>query len=91
MSTTPDNLESRIQTLEAARKELEDTLIVTTHLQQRQSRLLREQSEYVASHEERLRVMDERIEKLVSGASGVDERIEKLVSAIGALIINRQQ
>ncbi len=73
--------------LEAARNELEDALIVTAHLQQRQSQLLREQSEYVASHEERLREMDERIEKLVSAAGGVDE---KLASAIGALIGNRQ-
>jgi septal ring factor EnvC (AmiA/AmiB activator) len=87
VSTTPDNLESRI---EAARRELEDALIVTTHLHQRQSRLLKEESEYVASHEERLRTVDERIEKLVSGASGVDERIEKLASAVGALISNRQ-
>jgi hypothetical protein len=77
MSMTPGNLESRVQTLEAARKELEDALIVTAHLQQRQSQLLKEQSEYVASHEERIR--------------GVDERIEKLVSAIGALISERQQ
>jgi hypothetical protein len=89
VSTTPGNLESRVLNLEAARKELEDALIVTAHLQQRQSQLLREQSAYVASREERLRVMDERIEKLVS-AGGVDEPIEKLVSAIGALVGNRQ-
>lgn len=77
MSTTPGNFERRVTTLEAARKELEDVLIVTAHLQQRQSQLLKEQSEYVTSHEERIR--------------GVDERIERLVSAIGALISNRQQ
>lgn len=76
MSSTPGDLERRVRTLEAARKELEDALIVTARLQQRQSQLLKEQSEYVASHEERIR--------------GVDERIEKLVSAIGALISDRQ-
>ncbi len=77
MSTMPGNLERRVQTLEAARKELEDALIVTAHLQQCQSQLLKEQSEYVASHEERIR--------------GVDEGIERLVSAIGALISHRPQ
>ncbi len=77
MSTPSGNLETRVQSLEAARRELEDALIVTAHLQQRQSQLLKEQSEYVASHEERIR--------------GVDQRIERLVSAIGALISNRQQ
>ena len=77
MATTPGNLEKRVQTLEAARKELEDALIVTAQLQQRQGQLLKEQSEYVASQEERIR--------------GVDERIEKLVSVIGALISNRPQ
>ncbi len=72
MSTGPGKLEARIQTLQASRKQLKDALIVTAHLQQRQSQLLKEQSEYVANHEERMR--------------RVDERIEKLVPAIGTLV-----
>lgn len=68
--------EGRISALEQARRELEDALIVMTHLETRQSNLLREQAEYLASHEARLQQQDKRNRE-------VDERIEKLVSGIG--------
>ena len=71
--------EARITTLEQARKEIEDNLIVMAHLETRQSNLIREQSEYLASHETRLQQQEER-------NSATDQRIEKLVSAIGEWI-----
>ncbi len=74
----PD-FETRLTALEAARKELEDAFIVMTHLETRQSQALREQAEYVASHEKRLQEAEQR-------NRDVDARIEELVSATGALI-----
>ena len=71
--------ETRITTLVQARKEIEDSLLVMATLETRQSNLLREQSEYLASHETRLQQQEER-------SRAVDERIEKLVSATGEWI-----
>jgi hypothetical protein len=65
--------------LEKAHKELEDSFIVLTQVETRMSQLLREQTEYVASHEKRLQEQAERDRV-------IEERIEKLVSAIGDLI-----
>jgi hypothetical protein len=47
-----------------------------THLETKQSQMLKEQAEYVANHEKRIRQAKER-------NRDVDARIEKLVSAIG--------
>jgi formate dehydrogenase maturation protein FdhE len=71
--------ETRIKALEQARRELEDALIVTAHLATRQSNLLREQAEYLATHEQRIQKQEEHGRTL-------DERIDKLVSAIGEWI-----
>ena len=65
--------------IEQARKEMDEALVVMAHLETRQSNLLREQAEYLASHESRIRQQEERSRVL-------DERIDKLVSAIGAWI-----
>lgn len=78
--------EARLRQLEAAHKELEDSFIVMTHLQTKQSQMLRDQAEYWAKHEERLRQDAERIRQTDERIGNIDERIEKLVSAIGALI-----
>lgn len=77
MSTTPNNFDSRLSRLEAAHKELEDAFIIMTHLETKMGQALKEQAQYIASHESRLR--------------DVDARIEKLVSAIGAFISQRTQ
>jgi hypothetical protein len=82
MSTAPNNHEARLRRLEEAHKELEDAFIVMTHLETKQSQMLKEQAEYVANHEKRIREAEER-------NRDVDARIEKLVSAIGALIAQR--
>jgi len=68
--------ESRITALEAARKEIEDSLIIMAHLETKQSTLLREQAEYMTIHEKRLRQAEEQ-------NRDVDKRIADLVSAIG--------
>jgi ABC-type phosphate transport system auxiliary subunit len=74
----PD-FEQRLNTLKNANRELQDALTVIAHLEARQSRLSKEQAEYLASHEKRLRQTEQRNQD-------TDARIEKLVSAIGTLI-----
>jgi hypothetical protein len=77
-----DDFESRLKVLENARRELEESFIVMTHLETKQSRMIKEQAEYLAGHETRLREAEQR-------NSEVDVRIEKLVSAIGLILTQR--
>jgi len=68
-------MRERTAALEKAHKELEDSFIVLTHVETKMSQMLRDQTEYVASHEQRLRALDERIEKLVSAIGDLISRI----------------
>jgi hypothetical protein len=77
-----DDFETRLKALEGAHRELEDSFIVMTHLETKQSRLIKEQAEYMAGHEARLREAEQR-------NRDVDVRIEKLVSAIGSILTHR--
>ena len=81
-----ENYESRITSLERARRDIEDNLVVIAALEKRQSELLREQSEYMASHEGRIREHDQQIREGAARSKALDERIEKLVSAMGEWI-----
>ncbi|MGA8028503.1 MAG: hypothetical protein WB992_15270 [Bryobacteraceae bacterium] len=74
-----EEMEQRMERLEKARKEIEDSVIVMAHLENEMSQMLRDQAKYVASHEARLRQQEERDRIL-------DERIDKLVSAISEMI-----
>ena len=74
-----EEMAERMAALEKAHKELEDSFIVLTHVETKMSQMLRDQADYVASHEKRLQEQAERDRIL-------DERIDKLVSAIGDLI-----
>jgi len=78
-----DDFETRLKALENAHRELEESFIVMTHLETKQSRMIKEQAEYMAGHEVRLREADQRNRE-------VDLRIEKLVSAIGVILTQRQ-
>lgn len=75
--------ESRISALEAARKEIEESLIVMAHLETKQSNLIKEQAEYMAEHEKRLRESEKQNRE-------IDKRIADLVSAIGEWIRRTQ-
>jgi len=66
------NHETRISVLEEARKNIEDSLLVMSHLEARQSRLIRDLADE----------QDEQSRKFAEQG----ERIDKLVSAIGQLI-----
>jgi septal ring factor EnvC (AmiA/AmiB activator) len=84
MSTTPGDFGTRLTRLEAARKELEDSLVVMAHLEARQSQMIKEQAEYMVQYEKRLRESERR-------NNDIDKRIADLVSAIGVLISRRPQ
>jgi len=74
-----DDHEQRLAKLEAARKELEDSLIVMMHLETRAAARVKEHAEFIAAHEAA-------IAKQVERTSVLDERVDKLVVAIGELI-----
>ena len=72
MQNGRDDHERRIRALEEARKELEDSFLVMTHLETKQSNVMKQQAE--AIEEQRKLNQD------------TDKRIADLVSAIGKLI-----
>lgn len=74
-----DNLRQRVEALEKAHQELEDSVIVLAHLENKMSRMLKEQAEYMAAYEARLREQEKR-DQIIDG------RIDKLVSGIGELV-----
>jgi chromosome segregation ATPase len=74
-----DDHEQRLAKLEAARKELEDSFTVMTHLETKAAARLKEHAEFIAAHKAA-------IAKQVERASILDERVDKLVLAIGDLI-----
>ena len=78
-----DDFETRLKALENAHRELEESFIVMTHLEIKQSRMIKEQAEYMAGHEARLREAEQRNGQAEQRNREVDLRIEKLVSAIG--------
>jgi hypothetical protein len=84
-----DDFESRLKVLENARRELEESFIVMTHLETKQSRMIKEQAEYLAGHETRLREAEQRNAQADQRNREVDLRIEKLVSAIGLILTQR--
>ena len=51
-------MQRRVQALEDARRELEDSLIVMAQLEARLARHLREQAEWLASYEPRMKRME---------------------------------
>src|SRR3954453_13936499 len=85
-----DDHERRIQALEQARKELEESFLVMTHLETKQSNVIKQQSQAVdnlrsLAEEHRLRLeADEERER--EFRREIDRRIADLVSAIGKLI-----
>ncbi len=77
------SIEERLQRLEVAFgaqselvRDLRDSFTVIGHLEARQSKLLKEHSEWLSAHESAMRDHDRRM-KLV------DERIDRLVSGMG--------
>ena len=77
--------------LEAARKEIEDSLVVMAHLEARQTQMIKDQAEYLVAHEARLKQAERQSAEQRTLNADVDRRIADIVSAIGALISRRPQ
>ena len=57
--------EERIARLEAARRELEDSLIVMAHLEIKSAARVKEHAEFIAHHEQVIREIDGKLNSLV--------------------------
>ncbi len=76
----------RLNTLEDARRNIEENLIVMAHLETGQSRMLKEHAVFLAEHERTLKEVDSRLNQMTVRGAETDIRIERLVSAIGTLV-----
>lgn len=56
-------------------KSIEDALLVQVMLEKRMGELMKDQADYLASHETRLRSLDERVDKLVTSIGELIRRI----------------
>jgi len=70
---------ARVRTLEDARKDLEDAMVVHAYLEKKAAERIKEHAIWLAYHEEQMRHQ-------VKFNSDLDERIANLVSAIGEMI-----
>jgi len=61
-----DDHEERTARLEAARKEMEDALIVMAHLETKSAARLKEHAEFVAYHEQIIREIDDKLNALIN-------------------------
>jgi galactokinase/mevalonate kinase-like predicted kinase len=86
MQNGHDDHERRIRALEEARKELEDSFIVMTHLETKQSNVIRQQAEAIQETDKRIKQQAEAIDEQRRLNQETDKRIADLVSAIGKLI-----
>jgi uncharacterized coiled-coil protein SlyX len=57
--------ETRISRLEAARRELEDSFVVMTHLETKAAARVKEHAEFIAGHQQAIREMDEKLNALI--------------------------
>ena len=81
-----DDHERRIKALEEARKELEDAFLVMTHLETRQSNVIKLQAEDLEEQRKRAKLQAEAMEEQRKLNQETDKRIADLASAIGKLI-----
>ncbi len=60
-----DDHEERISRLEAARKEMEDTMVVMAHLESKSAKRIKEHAEFIAAHEIAMREFDGKLNALI--------------------------
>ncbi|MGA7411898.1 MAG: hypothetical protein WBW33_15575 [Bryobacteraceae bacterium] len=77
---------ARVRTLEDARKDLEDAMLIHAYLEKKAAERIKEHAVWLAHHEEQLRQQAEADRQLKEFDRDLDERIANLVSAIGELI-----
>ncbi len=82
----PDFHEQRLAKLEAARKALEDSFIVMTHLETKAGARVKERAEFIASLEAGMKSHELRLAKQEEASALLGQRIDRLVLAMGNLI-----
>jgi hypothetical protein len=78
--------ESRIARLEAARKELEDSFVVMTHLETKAAARVKEHAEFIAGHQQAIREMDEKLKDHAEFIVGHQQAIREMDEKLNALI-----
>jgi uncharacterized coiled-coil protein SlyX len=68
--------EDRIARLEAARKELEDSFIIMTHLETKSAARMKEHAEFIAQHQQVIREIDEKLNALIDVVGKMQGGIE---------------
>jgi hypothetical protein len=72
-------MQRRLEALERAHKELEDSFIVMTQLETRMSQVVRQQSEWPANHETRLAESEARLKHIETGLAEATDKINFLI------------
>ena len=80
------SLEHRLGKQDKLVKELRDAMEVTAELEARQSRMLRDHADWLASHDQAMLAHDRRMSEHDLRMAELDTRIAGLVSGIGELI-----
>jgi hypothetical protein len=75
-SGRPDDHEQRLAKLEAARRELEDSLIVMTHLETKAAARVREHAEFIPGHQQAIQEMDAKLNALIDIVGKMQGSIE---------------
>jgi chromosome segregation ATPase len=81
-----DDHEERIKRLKAARKEIEDALVVMSHLESKAAARVKEHAQFIAEHEQAMQSYEKRMGTQEERSRILDERVDKLVLAIGEWI-----
>jgi hypothetical protein len=68
--------EERMARLEAVRKELEDSVIVTAHLETKSAARVKEHAEFIAHHEQVIREIDDKLNALIDVSGRMQGGIE---------------
>lgn len=74
------DMQERTERLERAHRELEDSLIVMTHLETRMSRVVRQHSEWLAQHEAEIAASNGRLERIETGLAEAADKLNALIA-----------
>ena len=74
-----DEMSRRLEALEKAHRELEDSFIVLTHVETRMSQIVRQQAEALADHESRMTASEARLQHIETGLAEATDKINFLI------------
>ncbi len=77
------NHEQRISKLEAARKEMEDALVVMAHLETKSSARVKEHAEFIAEHQRHIEFMQAADKQHALKMAEFDDKLNALIDMMG--------